>query len=79
MWGLDETIDKKDTTINKNDEGQTQKKKKRKKATLAILLCPCSSSWGRLSSLPCPISMPFQAVWFQMSLKNKMVAADGHT
>ena len=72
MWGKNETIDK-------NDEGRTQKKKKRKKATLAILLCPCSSSWGRLSSFPFPLSMPFRAVRFQMSLKNKMVAADGNT
>ena len=60
-------------------EKKVEKKLEKKVATLAILLCSSSSSWGRLSSLPFPLTVPFRAVRFQMSLKNKMVAADGHT
>ena len=60
-------------------EKKVEKKLKKKVATLAILLCSSSSSCRRFSSLPLPLTVPLGAVRFQMSLKNKMVAADGHT
>ena len=58
MWGKNDTDNKNDDEEDEDDD------------ELVILFWPCS--WGRLPfHLACPLTVPFRALRFQMSLKTK--------